>query len=145
VDWLAGDGRPSHHDTSGAKRGRGAAAFIHLWTALLAAVVVGSCARQPVPTSVLPATELFQFCRGIGLDAVLVGDPTDGRLAWLESRINGARMELVWPTGYVARFAPKLEVLDERGRIALREGDTVVDGCHEPPDAEGNPVVRIAP
>jgi hypothetical protein len=113
--------------------------------ALLAAVLVWSCARQPVPTSVLPATELFGFCRGIGLDAVLVGDPTDGRLAWLESRIVEARMELVWPTGYVARFTPELEVLDEQGSIAFREGDTVVDGCYEPPDAEGNEVVRIAP
>jgi hypothetical protein len=69
-------------------------------------------------------------CAGIGLESVLHGDPADPRVAWLEPFAGaGPRLDLVWPAGYSARFAPDLEVLDERGNIAIRAGDFVDSGC----------------
>jgi hypothetical protein len=71
-------------------------------------------------------------CLGLGLDAVLRGDPTYPRVAWLdlpESRGPAHTFDVVWPHGYRARFSPGLEILDERGRIVLRGGDKVTGAC----------------
>ncbi len=109
-------------------------------------ILAGGCSTTPPPaTLTLPATDLVGFCRGLSLDATLVGDPTDERLTWLVSRSTGARRDLVWPTGYVARFVPEVEVLDERGRVAFRAGDAIVEGCLAVRDSNGNDVLRIAP
>ena len=70
-------------------------------------------------------------CAGVGLSTVLAGDPEDPRTAWLEP-FNGdaaPTIEVLWPPGYAARFAPGLEVLDERGRVVIRGGDFVDSGC----------------
>lgn len=67
-------------------------------------------------------------CAGVGLDATLHGETGDGRIAWLVTA-EGGRLDVVWPAGYHARFAPRLEVLDESGRVVLREGDRVGGGC----------------
>jgi hypothetical protein len=70
------------------------------------------------------------LCAGIGLDAVLLGSPTDPYVAWLVSQSAGApRTDVIWPAGYRARFAPDLEVLDEAGNVVLREGDPVGGAC----------------
>jgi hypothetical protein len=67
-------------------------------------------------------------CRGIGINAILRGDATDPRVAWLVSNL-GTRLDVEWPAGYKARFSPKLEVLDASGTVVLREGDPVIGGC----------------
>ncbi len=68
-------------------------------------------------------------CAGVGLTSVLHGDPGDPRLAWLTPFEGVGRTDVVWPIGYSARFAPALEVLDETGRVVLREGDFVDGAC----------------
>jgi hypothetical protein len=71
------------------------------------------------------------LCAGVGLDAVLHGDPRYPDIAWLENRIHPGphRIDVVWPVGYRARFAPKLEVVDATGTVVLREGDVVTGAC----------------
>jgi hypothetical protein len=71
-------------------------------------------------------------CAGVGLDAVLHGDPADPKVAWLINRLGdlpGKRLEVAWPPGFRARFAPELEVLDGTGRVRLREGDHIDGTC----------------
>jgi hypothetical protein len=80
----------------------------------------------------LPTTNWLAggFCAGVGLDAVLHGSPNDARVAWLENKLGGqSRLEVTWPAGYRARFNPKLEILDENGKVVLREGDPVAGAC----------------
>jgi hypothetical protein len=67
-------------------------------------------------------------CRGVGLNAILAGDPRDPRVAWLAMG-DGRRQEIVWPVGFRAQFTPELEILDARGRVVLRAGDPVDSGC----------------
>lgn len=96
------------------------------------AILVLAAACQPIqPTWPLPADPAWRGgpCLGIGLDAVLRGDETDPRLTWAEHRAIDGRIELLWPVGYSARFAPSLEVLDDQGRVVGREGDLIVGGC----------------
>jgi hypothetical protein len=66
-------------------------------------------------------------CLGVGLDAVLRGDPNDERFAWLDS--SDGRIDVFFPLGFVGRFTPRLEVLDTTGRVVAREGDQIVGGC----------------
>ena len=87
----------------------------------------------PLPTL---ATESGGFCRGIGLDATLTGDPGDPRVAWLIGR-GGDRIDVVWPAGFRARFSPLIEILDPSGTVVLRDGDPVTGGCTTGPDAAG--------
>jgi hypothetical protein len=68
------------------------------------------------------------MCGGVGLDAVVRGNPSDPRVAWLENR-GGGNEEATWPAGYRARFTPKLEILDGWGNVVLREGDHVSGSC----------------
>lgn len=76
-------------------------------------------------------------CRGVGLsDAVLHGASDDARGAWLVTR-DGVRLDVVWPPGYRARFAPDLEVLDGGGTLRFREGDEPTGACTTGPDADG--------
>lgn len=85
----------------------------------------------PLPTVVpvdLPSGAV-EACPGIGIDAILHGTSTDPRIAWITDRMSGRRVDVVWPAGYRARFAPLLEVLDARDDVVLREGDRVAGGC----------------
>ena len=69
-------------------------------------------------------------CAGVGLEAILHGDPADSDVTWLTSLMPGAgRQRIVWPAGYLARFAPSLEVLDPTGTVVAREGAFVDGGC----------------
>ena len=60
---------------------------------------------------------------------MLHGDAHDPLVAWLADATTHARRDVVWPPGYRARFAPRLEVLDPSGVVVLREGDVVRDAC----------------
>jgi hypothetical protein len=69
-------------------------------------------------------------CAGVGLDAVVNGDPTDPRVAWLVNRHPGAgRIEVAWPPGFRARFVPELEIVDGSGQVRMRQGDHVDGTC----------------
>jgi hypothetical protein len=98
------------------------------------ALTVGACAiSRPLPT-----VEVFNgACRGVGLDGHVTGDPFDPRLAWVIHDDGGGRIDVIWPPGYTARFTPRLEVLDEQGAVAYRDGDPVSGGCTTGPDAQG--------
>jgi hypothetical protein len=71
-------------------------------------------------------------CAGVGVDAVLHGSAADPRIAWLTENLDPAapaRLDVVWPAGYRARFAPGLEILDENAKVVLQEGDRVTGLC----------------
>ena len=69
-------------------------------------------------------------CAGVGLDSALRGSATDSSVAWLENNLGSTpRMAVTWPAGYRARFAPALEILDEHGKVVLREGDRIEGAC----------------
>lgn len=80
-------------------------------------------------TLVLGPNETAMACAGIGADAFLRGSAADPRHAWIVDATSGARSELVWPTGSIARFAPALEVLDAQGRTQWRDGDHITGLC----------------
>jgi hypothetical protein len=81
-------------------------------------------------------------CRGIGLDATLVGDPGDPRRVWLVDAVSQERIEIVWPAGYRARFTPAIEILDEAGQIVMTAGNQVTTACAIGGDA-GAPLLII--
>lgn len=114
---------------------------------ILVCLAVGACAG-PAPTTseatplvftdwiALPGTFPWSTppatpppCAGVGLDAVLHGDATDPAVTWLGDRIGDGRIEVTWPVGFRARFAPDLVVVDPAGRIVHREGDAIDGGC----------------
>ena len=68
-------------------------------------------------------------CGGIGInDGTLRGDPHDPRVAWLDLGGSGT-MDLVFPTGFTARFTPRLEILDANGQVRFRDGSAITGGC----------------
>jgi hypothetical protein len=82
-----------------------------------------------------PADGTPDACGGVGVAAVLRGDPADPRLTWLEPLQGGRRIDTVWPAGSVARFATRLQVFDARGQLMIEGGDFVNGGCvTEEPD-----------
>ena len=70
------------------------------------------------------------LCAGGGLvgDFELHGAAGDPHVAWL-AEPNGSRQELVWPAGYLAKFTPALEVVDEAGTVIAREGSKPTGAC----------------
>ena len=111
----------------------------------MVALVAAACASSPAPSPrppaffALPAAPVQAACRGIGLEARLTGNPSDPRIAWLEP--GGRR--LVWPFGFVARFSPTLEILDQDGRLVMREGDAVSGACLKGTANEPSSVLMI--
>jgi hypothetical protein len=77
------------------------------------------------------------LCAGVGLEAVLRGSRDDPRVAWLENEmvlpsnvvLGPSTFNVVWPAGYRARFAPKLEILDASGIVVLQDGSNVGGAC----------------
>jgi hypothetical protein len=102
--------------------------MIHLpaWSILLLALLVSGCRSET--GNPLPAAEFPARCRGLGVEATLEGDEADPRVAWLVHE-SGDETRLVWPPGWSARFAPSLEILDDRGRVRMRAGDHVSNAC----------------
>ena len=128
--WGAGNsGWMVLDDAGGRLRGAGGWGF--------ASVATGSFPPSPRPSLsgglfALPTTNWLPggACAGVGLDAVLRGSPNDPRVAWLENKQGGqSRMEVTWPAGYRARFSPNIEILDENGKVVLRDGDAVGGAC----------------
>ena len=114
-------------------------------------LAVAACATQPPspePTApervaALPTIGLVgRACRGIGLDGTLSGNPADPRVAWLAT--SAGRMDVVFPAGFTARFAPSLEVLDASGLVVAHEGTAITGGCTTGPNAQG-PVLILVP
>lgn len=103
------------------------------WSSVVTAlvIVVSGCtsiAPTAVPRFPLKTEGAFVGCLGVALnDAQIKGSASDPRLVWLEG--GGERVEVIWPPRYSARFVPKLEVLDERGRVVLRDGDMISGAC----------------
>jgi hypothetical protein len=106
-------------------------------SATLVVAIAAGCAYAstplvgtPLPTAAFqpPPSETL-VCAGIGLDAILHGDPADPALTWVIDRTAGIRMDAIWPAGFSARFEPALQVLDAAGEIVHREGDIIDGGC----------------
>jgi hypothetical protein len=74
---------------------------------------------------------------GVGRDATIHGSAADSRLAWAIDNGSGERVELVWPSGYTARFSPDLVILDRDGDVVAREGDLIVGSCLNDEDEPG--------
>ena len=85
--------------------------------------------RLPASTHWPPPPATPPPCAGVGLDAILHGNPTDQDVTWLEDRASGARIRVSWPDGFRARFDPVLLVIDLTGRVVHREGDVIEGGC----------------
>ena len=77
-------------------------------------------------------------CAGVGLDAVLVGSASDPRYVWLSDALTGRRIELVWPSGFTARFGQgsAFDVLNASGRVAIVGGSHVNGACVGAGDGE---------
>jgi len=75
----------------------------------------------------LPTIDAGQACAGVGTEAVLTGDPNDPRVAWLMA--SGTRVDVVFPSGFTARFTPALEVLNASGAVVGRAGDRIDGYC----------------
>jgi hypothetical protein len=68
-------------------------------------------------------------CAGVGLtNTTIEGSPTDPRVVWLSSP-GGPDRPVVFPTGFTARFAPTLEVLNASGQVAFVAGQQITGGC----------------
>ena len=77
----------------------------------------------------LPVADAQILCRGVGLEARLVGSPLDPRIVWLEP----GHARLVWPAGFTAQFTPNLEIRDRDGKLVMRGGDAVSGACLKGP------------
>ena len=97
-------------------------------------LVLAACNPAPsgAPTNgagnlLLPTLGMPQACAGVGTEAILAGDRTDPRVAWLVS--SGTRVDVVFPPGFTARFSPALEVLNASGAVVARAGDRIDGYC----------------
>jgi photosystem II stability/assembly factor-like uncharacterized protein len=117
-------------------------------------ILIGTPHGQPASATsppLLPSTYALPtlesdngWCRGVGLDAMLAGDPTDPHVAWLIDA-NGRRREVVWPPGLTARFDPELQVVDRSGAIVLRAGAHIDSGCTAGPSDDPGSLLLIRP
>lgn len=99
---------------------------------IASAIALLGCEQGNSPTGVkLPLPTVFviegQPCLFLSFEGVLRGDPEAERIAWLE--LPNDRWEVVWPSGYRARFAPRLQILDQGGRVVIEEGGRVTSAC----------------
>lgn len=74
-------------------------------------------------------TRLGSCSVGVGRDATIHGSAADPRLAWAIDNGSGKRVELVWPSGYTARFSPDLAIIDRDGQVIAHEGDLIIGSC----------------
>jgi hypothetical protein len=101
---------------------------------VLVALAAGACASPapadliPVPTSAPPPLFGPLACNDALLEGELVADDQFG---FVVSHADGFNSAVTWPHGYVARDAPRRELLDDSGRVVAREGDIVALGGGE--------------
>lgn len=65
----------------------------------------------------------LEGCVAVGAESTwrLRGSLDDPLVVWTQS--GSRRQDTHWPEGWVARFGPKLEIVDTRGRVRSRDGD----------------------
>ena len=104
-------------------------------------VLLSACDATPTPSPSLPTLASdINICAGVGTVATLAGSPTDPRVAWMVDPMGG-RHEIVWPSGFTARFDPDLVVLDATGKVVYRAGDPINGGCAT--NLEGSPLLIV--
>lgn len=82
----------------------------------------------PTPEPLDLPSGAIEACGGVGISAILRGDPHDPHIAWLVNNL-GTRVNITWPEGYRARFDPGLEVVDAAGVVVLKNADSVTGAC----------------
>jgi hypothetical protein len=93
-------------------------------------LTLATVACSTIPAQIVDVASLetaLVGCAGVGLDAVLVGNASDPAHAWLQR--GAERIDVTWPPGTRARFAPSLEILASDGGVIAREGDHVAGAC----------------
>lgn len=101
---------------------------------ILGALVLAGCAGPspagliPVPTSEPSGIFGPTACPAALLEGELVADAEFG---FVVDHADGFSSAVTWPHGFVARDAPRRELLDDSGRIVAREGDMVALGGGE--------------
>lgn len=94
---------------------------------------------MPRPAIMLPTWHPGSRRMMAGLTGVLTGGQSVGGryCIWIAASHDGARVPVVWPAGYTARFHP-LELLNEVGEIVARGGDEIaVSGGFLPSNPHG--------
>lgn len=76
----------------------------------------------PVAPTARPGT--VAICNQVLLVGTIQGSEQDPRHAWVLTE-SGSRVEVSWPAGFTARFAPSLEVLAPDDRVVAKEADEV--------------------
>jgi hypothetical protein len=74
-----------------------------------------------------------RICDTALLQGTLTGDRDDPRIAWIVAA-GGSRVDVSWPNGLSARFAPGLEIVTADGSVLIRGGDLVRLGGGVGPD-----------
>jgi hypothetical protein len=77
-----------------------------------------------VPHVIAGDPDTQTICNDMLLVGRLRGAEADPRAVWVENP-SGTRVDLAWPAGFSARFAPGLELADARGAVVARGGDEV--------------------
>ncbi|HSI99887.1 MAG TPA: hypothetical protein VLA59_05835 [Patescibacteria group bacterium] len=108
--------------------------ILRLVSLALLALVLAGCAGPapadliPVPTSAPTGLIGPTACPAALLEGELVADDQFG---FVVAHADGFTSAVTWPHGYVARDAPRRELLDDSGRVVAREGDLVALGGGE--------------
>ena len=106
-----------------------AAPLARALAALGVAASLGACQlaeqRVPLATSEPPPGGQLEACPNALLASVrLEGDPAQRPAVWVVGQ-DGRRLSILWRHGFSARFTPRLELLDEDGKVVAREGDVL--------------------
>ncbi len=93
----------------------------------IAAVLLGSCSSSAgsvgLPTWSVPAGAGEVLCAAaLHTPFTLAGDPKVSPVAW-GVNIDGRRIDIEWPPGFTARFAPDLEILNPADACGANAGD----------------------
>ena len=100
----------------------------------LIVALAGACSAPPSPAAPARGTLRTEdvsgmVCAGVGfVDATLRGDPNYPGVAWFDEGQYGTS-SVAFPKGFTARFAPRLEILDESGVVQFRDGDAIDGAC----------------
>lgn len=104
------------------KRGRGLCFAAALLAVLGCAQPSTAVVQVAIPTSgparICPLAQLLPF--------ILKGDSAKRPAVWgIDS--SGKSFAIVWPAGFVARFAPALSIVDGDARVVAHGGERITD------------------